>query len=92
MANRPIRLTNKVKTPCAVPRAEFDERNREFKARVTEIVEARPDVKVVDLSEALCDENYCYGGRDGVLYYTDDDHLSNRGSEYVVERLWEKFN
>jgi peptidoglycan/LPS O-acetylase OafA/YrhL len=91
LAKRPLSLTEKVKTPCAVPKVEFDQRNRDFKARVNKILQARPTIRVIDLSEALCDESNCYGGKDGVLFYTDDDHLSHRGSAYVVERLWEQF-
>jgi peptidoglycan/LPS O-acetylase OafA/YrhL len=91
LAKRPITLSSKVKEPCAVLKSEFEERNRDFKSRVQKILSVRPAVKVVDLSDALCDERYCYGAKDGVLFYTDDDHLSHRGSEYVVKRLWGKF-
>lgn len=91
LLKRPITLTSKVKEPCAILRSEFEARNREFKSGLDNILKSRPYVKVVDLSEALCDEKYCYGGRDGILFYIDDNHLSRRGSEYVVRRLWDKF-
>jgi hypothetical protein len=58
---------------------------------VQTILSARPAVHVVDLATALCDEAWCYGARDGVLFYIDDDHLSHRGSAYVVRRLWDAF-
>jgi peptidoglycan/LPS O-acetylase OafA/YrhL len=88
---RPITITAKVKDPCAILRSEYDDRTRDFRERLAEVLESHPSVNVVDLSEALCDEKFCYGSSDGVLLYTDDDHLSQRGSEYVVRRLWEKF-
>ncbi|MFG1408004.1 acyltransferase family protein [Xanthobacter sp. VTT E-85239] len=91
LVKRPITLTSKMKEPCAILISKFEARNREFKSGVDNILNSRPYVKVVDLSEALCDEKYCYGGKDGVLFYIDDNHLSRRGSEYVVRRLWDKF-
>jgi hypothetical protein len=91
LAKRPITLTSKNKEPCAVLRSDFEVRNREFRAQINKILESRPYVKLVDLSEALCNEKFCYGSRDGVLFYIDDDHLSHRGSEYIVRRLWNKF-
>jgi peptidoglycan/LPS O-acetylase OafA/YrhL len=90
--SRPITLSNKFRYPCAVSRKIFEERNKEFNAAVTKILASRPSIHVVDLADALCDDNFCYGGKDGVLFYTDDDHLSHRGSTYVVHRLWEKFD
>lgn len=89
--SRSLSLSNKDEPSCAVPRNQFDERNREFKVQVKKILDARPAIKVVDLADALCDSEYCYGGKDGVLYYTDDDHLSHRGSAFVVQRLWGNF-
>lgn len=91
LTKRPITLTSKTKDPCAISRADFEARTREFRSRLDKVLEARPDVKVVDLAEALCDEKYCYGAKDGVLFYIDDNHLSRRGSEYVIRRLWDKF-
>ncbi|AYM95890.1 acyltransferase [Acidovorax sp. 1608163] len=88
---RPITITAKVKEPCAILRSEYDDRTRDFRGRLAIVLESRPSVNVVDLSKALCDEKYCYGSKDGALLYTDDDHLSHRGSEYVVHRLWDKF-
>jgi hypothetical protein len=55
------------------------------------VLSARPDIHVVDLATALCDEARCFGARDGVLFYIDDDHLSNRGAAHVVHQLWNKF-
>jgi peptidoglycan/LPS O-acetylase OafA/YrhL len=92
LAKRPLSFGGKVKNPCAVSRDLFEERNKEFRAQVKNVLDSRPSIKIIDLSEALCDKKYCYGGKDGILFYMDDDHLSHRGSEYVVKRLWDKFN
>lgn len=88
---RPLSLTTKDTSYCGVSRAVFEARTQSFKRMVNTILEQRPGLKVIDLSEALCDEDWCYGSKDGVLFYIDDDHLSHRGASYVVGRLWDKF-
>lgn len=58
---------------------------------VDKILTQRPEVKVIDLAKALCDEKRCYGSKDGVLFYIVDDHLSHRGSAYVVNKPRDEF-
>lgn len=89
---RPISLSNKVRDPCAVSKTSYEKRNQAFKEQIGQILAARPSIHAIDLSEALCDENFCYGAKDGVLFYTDDNHLSHRGAAYIVNRLSNKFN
>lgn len=88
---RPISIASKVMTPCAVEKEKFLERNREFKTMTERVFNRYKDVRVIDLAEALCDSKYCYGAKDGVLFYTDDDHLSYRGAKFVTEKLKDKF-
>ena len=76
---------------CAVSRNDFESRTKDFKRLVDNILAQRPEVKVVDLSEALCDKDWCYGSKNGALFYIDDDHLSQTGSAYVVRKLWDRF-
>lgn len=88
---RPISLVGKNADACSVSRAVFEERTLSFRIMVDNVLAQRPDVKVIDLAEALCDRDRCYGSKDGVLFYIDDDHLSHRGSAFVVRRLWDNF-
>lgn len=90
-ATRPISITSKVMDPCIIERSVFDERNKDFRTMTERVFSRYKDVKVIDLAEALCDNQYCYGAKDGVLLYSDDDHLSRRGSEFVVDKLKDKF-
>ena len=90
-AFRPLTITSKVVSPCAVSRKEFEARTEAYRAMVNKILLQRPEIKVIDLSEALCDEKWCWGARDDTLFYIDDDHLSHRGADYVVRQLWDKF-
>jgi peptidoglycan/LPS O-acetylase OafA/YrhL len=88
---RPMTMTTKVVSPCAVSRKDFELRTEAYRTMVNKILSERPEIKVIDLSEALCDEKWCWGARDGTLFYIDDDHLSHRGADYVVRQLWDKF-
>ena len=88
---RPFSVTSKVTDPCAVNKDVFVSRNRAFRSKMQAVLSARPDIHVVDLATALCDEARCFGARDGVLFYIDDDHLSNRGAAHVVHQLWNNF-
>ncbi|CAM8620468.1 COG1835 Predicted acyltransferases [Oxalobacteraceae bacterium] len=88
---RPLSITNKVTTPCAVSRKDFEARTAAYRTMVNKILAQRPAIKVIDLAEGLCDEQWCFGSKDGALFYIDDDHLSHRGADYVVRKLWDKF-
>lgn len=42
---------------------------------------------VIWLSDAICDDRYCYPEMDGVFLYRDEDHLSIDGSVYLGKKL-----
>ncbi len=90
-SSRPFSITSTVTDPCAVSKDVFVSRNRAFRDRMQAVLSARPDIHVVDLATALCDDVRCFGAREGVWFYIDDDHVSDRGSDYVVRRLWNDF-
>jgi peptidoglycan/LPS O-acetylase OafA/YrhL len=88
---RPLVITHKAMDPCAVSKSDFVARTKIHRAGVDQILSVRPEIKVIDLAEALCDDEWCLGSKNGILFYMDDDHLSLRGAEYVVRQLWDKF-
>ena len=88
---RPVVISNKVMDPCAVKKSDFVARTELHRAGVDQILSQRPEIKVIDLAQALCDDEWCFGSKNEVLFYMDDDHLSLRGADYVVRQLWDKF-
>ena len=88
---RPVVISNKVMDPCAVKKSDFVARTELHRAGVNQILLQRPEIKVIDLAQALCDDEWCFGSKNEVLFYMDDDHLSLRGADYVVRQLWDKF-
>jgi peptidoglycan/LPS O-acetylase OafA/YrhL len=88
---RPLVISRNAMDPCAVRKSDFLARTKMHRAGVDLILSERPDVKVIDLAQALCDGEWCFGSKNGILLYIDDDHLSLRGAEYVVKKLWDEF-
>ena len=88
---RPLVITHKAIDPCAVRKSDFLARTKMHRAGVDLILSERPEIKVIDLAQALCDDEWCFGSKDGILFYIDDDHLSLRGAKYVVKKLWNEF-
>lgn len=88
---RPLSFASRSGNQCAVSRKDFELRTEKFRNMVDQLLTQRPEIQVIDLAEALCDEAWCLGAKDGALLYIDDDHLSHRGAQYVVNTLWDKF-
>lgn len=77
---RPFQLILNKKTICGVPRKVFDKRNASYLAIVAAHAQAFPHVKFLYLSNHLCDAEFCYAKKDGIIFYRDDDHLSYEGA------------
>lgn len=48
-------------------------------------------VKILNPLPFLCDDQYCYGSKDGRPLYYDDDHLSEYGNKFLVPMFEEVF-
>lgn len=48
-------------------------------------------VKILDPLPYLCDNQYCYGSKNGRPLYFDDDHLSEYGNKYLVPMFEQVF-
>ncbi len=49
-------------------------------------------VKILNPLPYLCDDQYCYGSRNGRPLYYDDDHLSEYGNKFLVPMFEEVFS
>lgn len=77
---------------CSFDKAEFDSRRESSHSILIDAVSSVGDIQVLTLADALCDSSKCYGANKDMLFYTDTDHLSIRGSGYVVESNSLKLN
>lgn len=78
--DRPMRVKGRSKSPCAIPKYEYDLKNKEYRELVLSIVRDYPNVKVFDASAYLCDDKLCWAKKDGDILYRDEHHLSEAGS------------
>jgi hypothetical protein len=58
-----------------------------YRTFMSELVAAYPNVLFYDPKKKLCPEGPCRIIKDGLLLYSDDNHLSQYGSAYVAEDL-----
>lgn len=66
-------------------KALYEERNK-FVIDVFDRFEARNIIKL-QVTELFCDASRCYGQRNKIPLYYDDDHLSARGARILVEKV-----
>ena len=79
------------RTICAEPREEWlTHGDARLRAAIDGVLAEFPQVRQFDLADAICDEERCWAMKDGKLLYRDEGHLSNDGSDFVAEKLWQE--
>lgn len=48
-------------------------------------------VKILNPLPYLCDDEYCYGSKNGRPLYYDDDHLSEYGNKFLIPMFEQVF-
>ena len=57
---------------------------------IRNVAKKYPSVFVVDASKAICQEGICTIGDGKTIFYGDDNHLTDAGSEIVAKKILEK--
>lgn len=65
----------------------YEERNR-FVVGIFDRFEAKNIVKL-QVADLFCDSSRCYGQRNKIPLYYDDDHLSSEGARILVEKVFQ---
>lgn len=76
-----------VRSPCAVPRADFDQRTAGYHALVRAIALHNPHLELFDASPLFCDAAHCHAERQSRLLYQDGNHLTLAGSKVLAAAL-----
>lgn len=84
---RPFNFFNK---ECKVNYDEYKQRMLDYKIKMINLSKNYKNIFVIDIEQAFCDKNYCYGIKDGKMLYSDDDHLSIEGSIHQAKYILEK--
>jgi peptidoglycan/LPS O-acetylase OafA/YrhL len=73
------------KVPCAIPRIQYDLEIASYRKKINQVLSQYPEVKLWDISNILCDKQYCWAMRDEkMLYNRDGTHLSVVGSHWLA--------
>ena len=72
---------------CKQTRLDFNERTKRYHILVKKILAEFPSVVLFDPTPLFCDDEWCYGVKDGNKLYKDEDHLSEFGSDYFAKHL-----
>lgn len=77
---------------CQVAKKDYQERSAAMGEIVMQLQQYFPRLRIIDPSTLLCDTDFCKAKLDGKFMYSDDDHLSEDGANFVVERLFKATN
>jgi len=75
-----------------IPKEAYLNRNKDFLRLIDTYRKEFPSVIFVNSSEYFCDDEQCYGNKDGTLLYATRDHLTPNGSRYLVNSFRHLFN
>ncbi|MFT4274244.1 MAG: acyltransferase family protein [Pantoea sp.] len=78
-----------------LPREEYLARNQDALRMLHQVVAEIPNVTLLDATQALCDNYFCYGARGEVPLYRDSNHLSEFGNKMLGEifaGMWRRIN
>ena len=90
---RPLHLTKfSPKKPCAVPRGQYELRNKEYRDLIFSILKRYPKITPLDMQEKFCDSLWCYATKNDMVLYMDGNHLSNDGSNFLAKELIKLIN
>jgi peptidoglycan/LPS O-acetylase OafA/YrhL len=72
---------------CTISRAQVERRQGGYRNAVKSLLSQYPNVIVFDPMNVLCDDTRCYGRRDDVFLYLDNNHLSVQGAHVLGQAL-----
>ncbi|MCL9777511.1 acyltransferase family protein [Vibrio methylphosphonaticus] len=87
-ANCAIRRYMKMgKSDCTIDKAEFLDRQVVVRKVLSEVIQLRPKVTLIDPSLVLCDATRCHVEIEGVVLYMDNNHLNLDASRWLGEKM-----
>lgn len=84
---RPVTLGASPVSDCTQDKARVLKRQAQYRAIIERVRADHPQLKVYDPLDLFCDATRCFGLRDGVLLYRDDDHITTRASRMVLDDM-----
>ena len=84
------RIFPPAKAVCASERSHLLLGYDRLRAAVEPVLNEFPQVRTFDLPAVLCEGTWCQIIQDNKLLRRDRGHLSNDGSDFVAEKLWQE--
>lgn len=78
--------TSRSDNVCATSRSVVDADDMPYRVLLANVLHEFPGIKVWDPARDLCDDQYCWAMKEGVLLYRDEAHLSESGSIWLGSR------
>ncbi len=69
---------------CAESSSPYFSTYREYLALLTKAATVRDNVHLLNTSDGICDDQVCSMVNDGSLFFADEGHLNEIGSEWVI--------
>jgi len=82
---RPMTITEREVSECIITRDTVNNRQKKYRELIAEIKTRVPSLMIYDPISVFCDNEKCYGKKDHIIYYLDDDHLNMRGAKLLIE-------
>ncbi len=80
-------VSRAVRPDCTADQRIMEQRAAEFRPVLARVLARYPHVAQFDPVPLLCDGTHCYGRKEGLLLYRDDDHLSLDGSLWIARQM-----
>lgn len=72
-----------LKTSCALKKQEYDKRKNHYYKIISSVLKEYPSVYVFYPNKYFCDDKYCWGMKDGIVLYRNNNHLSLDGASFL---------
>jgi peptidoglycan/LPS O-acetylase OafA/YrhL len=89
--SRPLRITKKMRSPCAMEKAEYEKRISNHDSSLSALLSKFPGLKVFDPKPIFCDSKLCWAMKNNQPLYQGNDHLSIYGADLVVKELLSQY-
>ena len=76
-------MTGNVSERISISLDEYNKRQK-LAWQIQDTMAAQCGVKIINPIPYLCDDKACYGDKDGIILYSDDDHLNEEGSQQIM--------
>ena len=77
------RMSFGMQDDISISRAAYRDRN-DWVWKAQDAASAQCGVRILDVTSYLCEGDRCLGSRQGMPFYHDDDHLSERGNSLLA--------